>query len=434
MAYDLVIRGGRMVDPSQGIDAVLDLGIRGPRIVALGPTLAGVGSDGSAARATVDAAGAIVTPGLVDLHTHVWWGVAPLGVEADPNNLARGVTTAVDAGSSGASTFPAFRRYVIDVSATRVVAMLHISQIGMAQDSGAPGESVGELEDIRWARVDRAIDIARAHADVIVGIKVRLSVPMVGPDPEQCREAMRRTRQAADAVGKPCMVHVGGTAIGIDELLSMLRAGDVVTHCFHGRDEGILDEAGRIRRSVRDAIDRGVIFDVGHGAGSFNYDVARRALDAGLQPGTISSDIHAWNIAGPVYDLATTASKFLHLGLPLTSVIQKVTQAPAAAIGLGGQIGTLAPGACADASILRLAEGEWPFTDSHGVTEIGRRRLEPVAVVRAGRVHPCAPSVFRSSPLGGPATRTLDAYPHDHSGHPRDHADGHPHIHHGQTH
>ena len=176
--YDLVIRGGRVIDPARGLDATLDVAIEGRRIAALGPGLAGGG-----AREVLDAAGLLVTPGLVDLHTHVFWGVPPLGVEPDPHCLARGVTTAVDAGSAGAATFPAFRRYIIDVSATRIVAMLHISSIGMARDDGSPAEAVGELEEIRWARVDRAIDVARAHADVITGIKVRLSTPMVGPDP-----------------------------------------------------------------------------------------------------------------------------------------------------------------------------------------------------------------------------------------------------------
>jgi dihydroorotase len=387
--YDLVVRGGRVIDPAHGLDAVLDVAIAGHHIAAVGPDLAAGG-----AREVVEAAGLLVTPGMVDLHTHVFWGVPPLGVEPDPHCLARGVTTAVDAGSAGAATFPAFRRYIIDVSATRIVAMLHISSIGMARDDGSPAEAVGELEDIRWARVDRAIDMAREHADVIVGIKVRLSTPMVGPDPEQCREALRRARQAADAIGKPAMIHVGGTAIPLEEILAGLNPGDVVTHCYHGRTEGVLHDDGTVRRSVWHASERGILFDVGHGAGSFNFEVARRALSQGLLPGTISSDIHVWNIAGPVYDLATTASKFLHLGIPLAEVIRRVTVNPARAVGWGDRIGTLAPGAEADVSLLRLVEGEWPFRDTAGQVEIGERRLEPVAVIRAGRRYPCQPAVY----------------------------------------
>ena len=391
--FDLVIQNGRVIDPAQDLDAVCDVGILGPRIAALGSDLA---ADG-VRTGVVDATGLIVTPGMIDLHTHVYWGVAPLGVEPDPNCLARGVTTAVDAGSSGASTFPAFRRYVIDVSATRIVAMLHISSLGMARNDIGP-EPVGELEDIRWANVERAVDVARAHADVITGIKVRLQAEMVGSNPEQCREALRRTQQAADAIGKPAMVHVGGTTIPLDEILGALNTGDTVTHCYHARSEGVLDEDGKLRQSVRHAADRGINFDVGHGRGSFDYDVARRALDQGLLPGTISSDIHAWNIAGPVYDLATTASKFLHLGLSLNDVIRRVTSTPAHAIGMAGDLGTLAPGAAADVTLLRLAEGEWPFVDSSGAVETGRQRLEPASVVRGGQLYPCIPSTYAPAP------------------------------------
>ena len=391
--FDIVIQNGRVIDPSQGLDAVCDIGIVGQRIAAVGANLA---PDG-VRTGVVDATGLIVTPGMIDLHTHVYWGVAPLGVEADPNCISRGVTTAVDAGSSGASTFPAFRRYVIDVSATRIVAMLHISSIGMARNDGGP-EPVGELEDIRWAHVGRAVDIARAHADVIMGIKVRLQAEMVGSDLEQCREALRRTQQAADAIGKPAMVHVGGTTVPIDEILGALNTGDTVTHCYHARDEGVLDEKGKLRPSVRRAVERGINFDVGHGQGSFDYGVARAALDQGLLPGTISSDIHAWNIAGPVYDLATTASKFLHLGLPLDEVIRRVTTNPAQAIGMGEQLGTLQPGADADVTMMRLAEGEWPFVDSSGAVETGRRRLEPVSVIRGGKLYPCTPSTYAPMP------------------------------------
>jgi dihydroorotase len=386
--YDLVVRGGRVIDPAQNLDAVCDVAIEWGRIAAIGHDLA---ADG-VRNGVVGATGLIVTPGLVDLHTHVFWGVPPLGIEPDPHCLARGVTTAVDAGSAGSSTFPAFRRYVIDVSATRIVAMLHISSIGMARDDRDGG--VGELEDIRWARVDRAIDVARSHADVIKGIKVRLQSEMVGNDPDQCREALRRAQQAAHVIGKPVMVHVGGTTVGIDEILGALNTGDTVTHCYHARSEGVLDESGKIRSSVKRAIERGINFDVGHGRGSFDYGVARAALDQGLLPGTISSDIHAWNIAGPVYDLATTASKFLHLGVSLNEVIRRLTINPATAIGMDDTIGSLAPGAAADLSLLRLADGEWPYEDSTGNVEIGHQRLEPVSVIRAGRQYLCTPAVY----------------------------------------
>jgi dihydroorotase len=384
--FDVVVRGGRVVDPSQDLDAIVDVGIIGPRIAAIGPDLIRQGVHST----VVDAAGLLVTPGWIDLHTHLYWGVAPLGVEADPHCLQRGVTTAVDAGSAGASTFSGFKRYVIDVSATRIVAMLNLSAIGMAQDSGFGDEAVGELEDIRWANVGRALEIARAYADVITGIKIRLGREQAGDDAEHCREVLRRARRCADAIGKPVMVHPGGTAISLPEILEHLVRGDIVTHVYHGRSEGVLDQDGKVRPAVRAAVERGVHFDVGHGQGSFTWAVARRALGEGLEPSTISSDIHAWNIAGPVFDLATTASKLLHLGLSLPEVVRRVTATPAACIGLAGEIGMLAPGAMADVSMFRMVDGEWQFMDAAGQVETGGTRFEPMATLRAGRRFDCS--------------------------------------------
>jgi dihydroorotase len=386
--FDLIVRGGRVVDPSQGLDMVTDVGIIGPRIAAVGADLLQHGLRGE----VIDARGLLVTPGWIDLHTHVYWGVAPLGVEADPNCLRRGVTTAVDAGSAGASTFPGFQRYVIDISLTRVVAMLNLSAIGMAHDAGFGAEAVGELEEIRWANVDRAIEVARAYAEVITGIKIRLGRDLVGPDAQHTREVLRRARTVADTLGKPVMVHPGDTAVPLDDILDRLVRGDVVTHIYHGRSEGVLDEQGRVRPCVRSAIDKGVSFDVGHGQGSFTWRVARPAFGQGLTPGTISSDIHAWNIAGPAFDLATTASKLLHLGLSVPEVVRRVTATPAACIGRANELGTLRPDALADVSVFRLAEGEWHLQDTDGVEEIGGLRFEPVAVIRAGRRYPCTPA------------------------------------------
>jgi dihydroorotase len=386
--FDLIVRGGRVVDPSQDVDTITDVATIGPRIAAVGSDLLKHGLRGE----VIDARGLVVTPGWIDLHTHVYWGVAPLGVEADPNCLRRGVTTAVDAGSAGASTFPGFQRYVIDISSTRVVAMLNLSAIGMAHDSGFGAEVVGELEEIRWANVDRAIEVARAYADVITGIKIRLGKELVGPDPEHTREVLRRARKVADTIGKPIMVHPGDSAVPLEDILDRLVRGDVVTHVYHGRSEGVLDDEGRVRQCVRSAIDKGVNFDVGHGQGSFTWRVAHRALDQGLVPGTISSDIHAWNIAGPAFDLATTASKLLHLGLSVPDVVRRVTAVPAACIGRADELGTLTPGALADISVFRLAEGEWPLHDTEGVEEIGGLRFEPVAVIRAGQRYACTPA------------------------------------------
>jgi dihydroorotase len=186
------------------------------------------------------------------------------------------------------------------------------------------------------------------------------------------------------------MVHAGNTAIDLDEILESLKSGDVMTHVYHARSQGVLEETtGTVRRSVRAAVERGVYFDVGHGAGSFSWRVARAGMAQGLLPSTISSDIHAWNVAGPVFDLATTASKLLHLGLELPEVLRRVTSTPAAAIGRSDELGTIQSGAAADLTLLRVMDGEFALRDSHGETELARQRLEPVAVVRAGRLYAC---------------------------------------------
>jgi dihydroorotase len=201
---------------------------------------------------------------------------------------------------------------------------------------------------------------------------------------------LHRAREAADAAGLPIMVHPQDAwCDSLDDILAVMRAGDILTHCFHGMRCGILDDEGMVRHSVREAMERGVIFDVGHGAGSFHWEVAERALKQGAPPQTISSDLHVYNVNGPVYDLATTVSKFLTLGLPLDDALAKVTAVPAQVIGMADQIGTLQVGAWGDAVVFELQEGQFALEDSHGQMRTGRQRLVPRTVVRAGRVYRC---------------------------------------------
>ncbi|HZS89585.1 MAG TPA: amidohydrolase/deacetylase family metallohydrolase, partial [Chloroflexota bacterium] len=370
--YDLLIAGGTVLDPSSGLHARRDVAVRDGKVAAIEESIAPNGS------ATVlDARGLVVTPGLVDLHTHLFWGVSHYGVEADSACLAKGVTTAIDAGSAGAQTFPGFRRYVIDVVSTRILAFENISVLGMIT------ARVGELENIRYAAPDEAVAVAEEHRDVIVGIKVRLGYQMVG---ERGLPALRLARQAADRLDLPLMVHIVDLPEPLPEMLPLMRGGDIATHCFHGERNGILDSAGRVLPSVREAAERGVIFDVGHGVGSFAFDTARRAMADGLLPNTISSDLHAHNINGPVFDLATTLSKFLHLGLSLDEVIARATVAPARAIRWDGRIGSLAVGAEADIAVFELAEGRFSLVDVKGVSVDARQKLIPRHVVRGGRV------------------------------------------------
>jgi dihydroorotase len=375
--YDLLIKGGRVVDPSQDVS--------GPRDVAiLGHTIARVAADLPEADAlhVLDVKGAIVTPGWIDVHVHVYDGVAPLGIPADPNCVAKGVTTVLDAGSAGAHTFPGFRKYVIDVAQTRIRALLNISVVG--QSTLSPDNPHGELLNLNYANPALAVRTIERHRDVILGIKVRLSRNIAG---ENDLRALQLAREAAAAVGLPMMVHIGDTQTPLKELLPVLRPGDVITHCFHGREGGILDDRGRVLPEVLATVGRGVHLDVGHGAGSFAFDVAERAIRQDLLPGTISSDLHQFNIHGPVFDLATTLSKFLHLGLTLEQVIARVTTHPAKTFGFPAGLGTLREGAEADVAVFALLEGDFPFTDSLGRRRVGHQKLSPVATVKSGRLY-----------------------------------------------
>jgi len=375
--YDLLLKDGRVIDPSQEIS--------GPRDVAiLGHTIARVAANipESDAGHVLDVSGSIVTPGLIDVHVHVYDGVAPLGIPPDPNCVAKGVTTVIDAGSAGAHTFPGFRKYVIDVCHTRVRALLNISVVG--QSTMSTDNPHGELLDLRYANPSLAVRTIERNRDVILGVKVRLSRDIAG---DNDLKALHLAREAADAVKLPLMAHIGGTHTPLEDLLNVLRAGDVITHCFHGRDGGILDEKGRVRPAVLAAVDRGVHLDVGHGAGSFMFDVAEKAIKQGLLPGTISSDLHQFNIHGPVFDLATTLSKFLHLGLTLEQVIARVTTHPAKTFGFAGGLGTLREGAEADVAVFSLREGDYTFIDAMGHRRTGHRKLFPVATIKSGRLY-----------------------------------------------
>jgi len=373
--FDLLIRGGKVVDPSQSLEAVRDVAIREGKIARLE-----VGIPVAQARQVVDADAKIVTPGLIDLHTHVFPYVGPYGIEPDPYFLARGVTTVVDAGTSGAFTFSAFRRFIIERASTRIRALLHVVSIGMVAGSTP---HMGELEDLRYCDPKLAARVAGENRDLIVGFKIRFSQQYTGPND---LEGMRRARAAADEAGLPLMIHIGGSFTPLPELLGLMKRGDVVTHSFNSHPHGLLDDSGALLPEVRAARERGVWFDVGHGAGSFSFEVMEKCLKQDFSPDTISTDLYSANLHGPVYDLPTTLSKFLLLGMDLSDVVRRATLNAAQVFNFGVQLGTLRPGAEADVSVLELREGEFTFTDSDGKTRTGRQKVFPVVTVRGGKL------------------------------------------------
>ena len=376
MNYQLLIKNGTVVDPAQGIHARKDVAFANGRVSAVSDEI-----PASEAREVLDASGGFVTPGLIDLHVHVFYGVSHFGIEPDPTCLARGATTVVDAGSAGADTFPGFRKYVIDVSDTRILAQLNISSQGMLT------QEIGELENPDYADVGKACRMIEQHRDIILGVKVRLTrESIVGKRAGML--PLQRAREAADAAGLPIMVHPQDAwCESIDDILALMGERDILTHCFHDMPCGILDENGKIRDAVHAAIERGVIFDVGHGAGSFSWDVVQTALAQGVEPTTISSDLHIYNVNGPVYDLVNVVNKFLHLGMSLDDALAKVTSIPAETILMPGQVGTLAVDAWGDAVVFELREGEFPLIDAHGQSRTGKQKLEPVVVVKGGQVY-----------------------------------------------
>lgn len=375
--YDLLVRGGRLIDPSQELSAERDVAIRAGKVAAIGEKL-----DPAAARTVMDARGMIVTPGLVDVHVHVYDGVAPLGIPADPTCIAKGVTSVLDAGSAGAHTFPGLKKYVIRMVDTRVYALLNISLVG--QSTLSTDNPHGELLDLRFVNAKLAIKTIEENRDTILGLKIRLTGNIAGPND---LKALAIAREAADAVKLPLMVHIGGSYSPVPAIVGMMKGGDVITHSFRGGPGGIVDDKFRVLPEVRKAMERGVLLDVGHGAGSFSFEIAEKLMAQEITPGTISSDVHQFNVNGPVFDLATTLSKFLHLKMPMEEVIRRATSNPAKAFAFPAGTGSLKVGTTADLAVFEVREGRFEWSDSLGARRTGERKLMPVATVKGGSIY-----------------------------------------------
>jgi len=289
------------------------------------------------------------------------------------------VTTAVDAGSAGSVNFLGFKRFIAETARTRLLAFVCVARHGVMN------EPATELRDIRFADPEGAARRIEEHRDVAVGIKVRLDQSMVG---DNGREALRLALQAGEATRTPVMVHIGGTAISIEEIVETLRPGDVVTHCFTPLAPSIVDERGRLRPAVRAAHERGVVFDVGHANRHLTFDIVRACLAQGLAPDIISTDLHAFSGRGPVVDLPTTLTKFLTLGMSLEQVIAACTIQPARAIGWDDRLGRLAEGLAADLAVLELVDAPLVLRDCRGQELRADRYLRAYRTIRAGRVLP----------------------------------------------
>ena len=387
MTYDLILRGGHVIDPSQELDAVIDVAFSVGKVAQIG---AGLKAD--AETDVRDLSGFIVTPGLIDLHTHVYWGGTSLGIDAEDFCRRSGVTTAVDAGSAGPGNFAGFRKHLIERSQVRILAYLHISFAGIYAFS--PRVMVGESEEIRLMAPIDAMEVANANRDLIVGIKVRVGARASG---RSGTVPLDIALQVANEVGMPVMAHIDDPPPTYEEVLARLRPGDILTHAFRPYPNAPVTAQGTVKQAVNEARRRGVLFDIGHGKGSFAFKTARAMLANGFFPDTISSDIHALCINGPAFDQVTTMSKFLCLGMPLADTIAAST-ANAAFSLRRPEFGSLKPGSAGDATILSVRNGRFDYVDVVGEHVTGEHNIASEGVVIAGRWwHPKTSGAFKPS-------------------------------------
>jgi dihydroorotase len=412
--FDLLIRGGRLIDPGTGRVGPYDVAIARGHIAAVDETIPA----DSAAR-VIDAAGLLVTPGLIDMHTHVFRGVGYFGIDADSVAARSGVTTWIDAGSAGAFNLPGFRELIVDRARVRILAFANLSYLGLA------GLNYDEYCNLASCDIDVLERAVARHSDLIVGIKVRMGTGKVG---NQGLEPLRIARQASERLGLRLMVHIATAPPAVEEVLALLRPGDIITHAYTGLTERLVDDDGSVKAAALDVRDAGVRLDIGHGSGSFSFDSAEAFARAGVWPDTISTDLHQVSLPGPnlldplaqdivarvtgdgspAFTLLTVMSKLLHLGMPLEDVVAAVTTRAADVLGLGSGAGTLAVGVPADIAILRLATGSYELYDIHGERRTATRLLEHEATILAGTVFepgpmPEAPPWIRLVDREGPS-------------------------------
>ena len=378
--YDLVIKGGEVLDPSGPLRAKRDIAIHRGLIEAVEENI-----PAERAALTIDASGRLVVPGLIDLHAHVYPYGSALGLPADEMVPFDGVTTVVSAGDAGANNIAGLRRFIAAQSRTRTFAFVHIANMGLA------AFPVAELYNIDFAQVDACAKAIAENPDFALGAKVRMSENVVA---QHGAEPLRRAIQACELSGRPAkiMMHIGGvqTPALMSELLDLLRPGDILTHCFSGAPNLAgeftnIVQGGKVIPAAIAAKQKGVIFDIGHGGGSFDYTVAETAIQQGILPDTISSDLHAvsGNTPGMPF-LPIVMSKFLGLGFTLEQVIAMATTAPAKVIDRGAKLGTLQLGAPGDVTLLDFMQGPISFVDTRGNRREGQAVLRPIQTVSGG--------------------------------------------------
>ena len=385
--YDLLVRGGHVIDPANSIDRVADVAVAGGKIARVAP-----GIDPKSAKKTMDATGLYVTPGLIDLHAHVFgYGGA---LWPDDTALPTGTTTVIDAGGSGWRTFDKFRKSVVSTSATRVLVFINIVGEGMV---GSRAED--NVEDMDSQKTAAAI---KANRDVIVGIK---TAHFGKPGWTAIRRAIEAERLAEVPVMIDDKIFTNSERTSREKVLDVMRPGDMHTHMYNDRQLEVVDRfSGKVQPYMFEARRRGVLFDLGHGGGSFLWPVAIAAMRQGMPPDTISTDLHASSIMVPESDMPNCMSKLMNLGMSLQDAVLRSTLNPAKAIHRFPEIGTLGEGKGADLVLLELRSGVFAYKDAWGQKLMGTKKLESVATIRNGKL------VYDKKGLGFPEWQTAGDY------------------------
>jgi dihydroorotase len=369
----LLIKGGTVIDPSQRLHTVSDVAIKNGKILAVSDNI-----PIDRAVKVVSAKGNLVTPGFIDLEIHCFDGFSDLAVNADHYCLGRGVTTAIDNGSVGYLGIDGYIRDISNPAITRIFTSVNIFPPGVIR----PG-TISSLDSTTFMNPELAAKAVTRNRPAAVGIKAYIEKAHVGRGDVDC---LKRSLEAAELSGVPVIADIVDTYTPVATLVTMMRRGDVFTHAYNNFSNNILDANGRVLPEVLDARDRGVHFDTAQGQDKFNFDVADKCLQQNLLPDSISTDLYAGNVDSMVYDLPTTVSKFMALGMTLDDAIERVTARPAKIFDYGVTIGTLRPGSEADVGIFELQHGKFTFTGSgRSNTRTGSRMLVSKAVVCRGQ-------------------------------------------------
>ncbi len=369
---DIIIAGGDVFDPSARRFQRQDIAIGGGKVLRLAPA-----QEAPAGVRRIDAAGCIVTPGLIDSHIHAFPFVTGIGLDVDPVSSRSGVTTFIDGGSAGSTNFGAFRHFVADRVRSSLFALLNVSAIGQAT-LGVEGLAFAEYDDLRFLHIGSAVRTVEANRDLIVGIKVRMYTGLTTLAPLQA------ARSLADEVGLPMVVHLAPPPPAFADILPYLKAGDVITHVYHPAPGAMADQAGQVRPEFREARQRGVLFDTGTARFHTNFPVMQAAFAQGFYPDSISTDLTPSGLDEIVIDMPTCVNKCLAFGMPLEEALAAVTAAPARFLPAGRGFGQLAEGMPADVAMFEVEQGHFAYVDFFGNRVETSKRLSHRLTIKAG--------------------------------------------------